>query len=355
VPEQRDDGWKAASLSAVGMNARPLQAMLDRIEDNTFQDIHSVLIARDGVLVFETYFSGNAWDYDAEGFRGQWTEFGIDTPHNMASVTKSITGILLGIAVDLGCIASVDEKLYSFFPDYTHLSSDVKDRISLGHVLTMTSGLHWNEQDVFYSEMENDIVQLFIVSDPVEHVLSKPMREEPGTRWYYNGGGTNLLGEVIQATSGMRLDAFAQEYLFAPLGITGYEWVFVQPDFVYASGDIKLRPREMLKIGQLMLDRGVWNGERVLSEEWAEALVTEHVSHGPNAGYGFHWWLRTYSVNRQSVDSYRADGWGGQRIMVFPDLDLVVVFTGGNYTQPHRLDEIVTEFILPAVMGGDAG
>ena len=299
--------------------------------------------------MFEAYFPGNAYDYQAEGLRRPWTEFGPETLHNTASVTKSITGLVVGVAVDEGCLPGPDAPLFSFFPEYAHLSDEGKDGITLAHLLTMTLGLEWNEQDVFYTELENDIVQLFVVEDPVEFVLAKPLIHPPASQWYYNGGGVNLLGEIIQRCSGERLDEFAQEHLFSPLEITGAEWVFINPDFVYASGDIKLRSRDLAKIGQLVLNGGTWNGTRIVSKEWVEAMTRKWVSLNPGNGYGFLWWTEDYSMGADSVQAVEANGWGGQSIMVFADLDSVVVFTGGNYLQQNRLDEVVSRYILPAL------
>lgn len=349
APQQRDDGWRTAALSEVGIDPVPIQAMVDRVKDGTFPSVHGILIARNGKLVYEKYFPGYAWDYKAEGFRGPWTEYGPDTPHNLASVTKSVTGTLLAIAMDSGYVKSLDEPLCSFFPEHAQLCDGGKERITLRQVLMMASGLEWNEQDVPYADPRNDIVQLFLVPDPIQYILSKPLTHEPGTRWYYNGGGTNLLGKVIERASGMTLDEFAQRHLFAPLRITGQEWVRIQPDFVYASGDLKMRPRDMAKLGQLLLDHGAWNGESLLSPEKADALTQKYVSFTQTSGYSYHWWLRTYAVGSKPLASFYADGWGGQRIMGFPELRLVVVFTAGSYTEDPRLDEIVTRFILPAV------
>lgn len=353
APVKMDDGWSTAAPAAVGLDPGPLAAMVDRVRDGTFPEVDGILIVRHGKLVFERYFPGYAWDYRAKDFRGPWTEYGPDTAHNLASVTKSVTAILLAIAVDRGMIRGFDEPLCGFFPGYTSLCTGGKERITLAHVLSMTSGLSWNEQDVPYSQQENDIVQLFLVPDPVAHVLSKPIAYDPASHWYYNGGGTNLLGEVIQRASGLRLDGFAQRFLFSPLHITGHKWVFIQPDFVYASGDMTMRPRDMAKLGHLLLGGGVWGEERVLSPELARALVQRRVQLMPNSGYGFHWWTRTYEASSAHVDAFYADGWGGQRIMVFPERDLVVVFTGSSYTKGHHLDDVVTGFILPSLTTPD--
>ena len=172
---------------------------------------------------------------------------------------------------------------------------------------------------------------------------------EPGTDWYYNGGNTNLLGEVIREATGLRIDDFAAEHLFAPLGITDYEWDHINADVIHASGNLHLRPRDMAKLGYLYLNGGVWRGERIVSEAWIAGSTRKHVSHSATNGYGYQWWLETYRVDSTSIDSYYAAGWGGQRIVVFPSLDMVVVLTGGNYVGNEPTDEIITRYILPAV------
>lgn len=325
-----------------------LDALVERVHDGTYPEIHAIVLVKDGRLAFEQYFPGYAWDYDAPEFRGPFIEHVAETPHNLASVTKSITGLLVVLAVDRGILPGLDEPLCGFFPEHASLCDGEKRRIHLGHVLTMTSGLAWNEQDVPYSDPSNDIVQLFLVEDPIAHVLSKPLIAPPGSRWYYNGGGTNLLGKVVERASGMRLDAFARVHLFEPLGIRDAAWQFVRPGFVYASGDMTMRPRDMAKIGQMLLDGGVWEGKRILSEERAALLVRTQVPLMPGTGYALHWWTRTFESAGERVDAFAADGWGGQRILVFPSKRLVAVFTGGSYTREHRLDEVVAEYVLPA-------
>jgi CubicO group peptidase (beta-lactamase class C family) len=349
VPKETGDGWQTASPDQVGVNPELLNQLLDRIRKNDYQNVHSILIVKDGKLVFEEYFGGYAWDYAGDQFRGEYVEHGVDTRHNLASVTKSFTSALVGIAMDRGLVRGVDEKLFDFFPKYTELSDEGKSKITLEHLLTMSSGLEWNEMEYSYGDSRNDLVQLFMVSDPIKYILAKPAVQETGTTWYYNGGGTNLLGEVIRETSGQRMDAFAKEHLFAPLGITDYEWDHINADMIHASGNLQLRPRDMAKFGCLYLNGGVWQGKRIISEEWVKASIQKYASPRGGGGYGYQWWLGTYHVDSTSIESFFAAGWGGQRINVFPSLDMVVVFTGGNYVGKEPVDEILTRYILPAV------
>jgi CubicO group peptidase (beta-lactamase class C family) len=349
TPKQTGDGWQTASLDEVGISEEKIDQAVARIQDDTYSNVHSILIVKDGKLVFEEYFDGYVFDYNGDEYRGAFTEFGVDTTHNLASVTKSVTSALVGIAIDQGLIEGVDEPVFAFFPEYASLNDEEKDAITLYHLLTMTSGLEWNEMELSYGDTRNDLIQLFIVSDPKAYILSKPVASEPGTEWYYNGGGTNLLGEAIREVSGLRMDDFAEAYLFDPLDITNYEWDYINSDMVHASGNLRLRPRDMAKFGYLFLTRGVWKGERVISEEWVEESTKKHVSPSWADGYGYQWWLKTYRSDSISVDSFYAAGWGGQRIIVFPSLDLVLVFTGGNYVGQEPVDEIVVRYILPAV------
>ena len=357
IPEKNDDGWATASLQNVGLNEEKLGELIQDINQGKYKNIHSILIVKDESLVFEEYFDGYTFDYFGDQFKGEHTEFEVNTIHNLASVTKAYTSASIGIAVDHGFIPSVEQPIFTYFPEYSYLNDSEKNKITLEHLLTMTSGLEWNEGDVPLTDIErNDLIQLFVVSDPIEYILAKPVVAEPGTRFYYSGGDINLLGEIIKEATGLRIDEFTERYLFGPLGITDYEWKFINPDIVYTSGDLKLRPRDMTKLGQLYLNNGIWNGKRIISEEWTKNSTRKYIevqnSYMASAygdSYGYQWFLQTFNVDSVSYDSISRDGWGGQRIQVFPSLNMVVVLTGGNYaTEPTPVNDIITRYILPA-------
>ncbi len=349
TPKQTDDDWQTASPAAVGLDEQRLREAVERIQDKTYQDVDSLLIVKDGKLVFEAYFDGYEWDYDSPQFRGELVKYGPETRHNLASVTKSVTSILVGIALDQGALHSVDDPVFDYFPQYAHLSDARKATITLKHLLTMSSGLQWNEGELPYSNRDNDLVRLFYEPDPIEYILSRPLVTEPGAKFYYGGDNTNLLGEAIRSATDQRMDAFAEEHLFGPLGITDYAWDFINPDMIHASGNLQLRPRDMAKIGQLCLNGGVWEGRRIVSEAWIAESTQKHVTHSATSGYGYQWWLETYRVGSTSVDTFAALGWGGQRIIVLPDWEMVVVFTGGNYASGDPSEEILTRYVLQAV------
>ena len=371
-PVQTDDGWETADLADVGIDPESLCDLVERIDRQEIRNVDGIVIVKDGKLVFEEYFPGYAFSYTGPWssllkFRGKRIEYDASTPHSLASVTKSVTSALAGIALDRGYLGGLDDPVFDYFPQYAGLRTEGKDRMTLKHLLTMTSGLEWNELELWLGDMDHDLVQLFFASDPVEAVLAKPLVDEPGAQWYYNGGTVVVLGEVIRETSGLRLDEFAEEFLFTPLGITEADWELIGSDTIHASGNLKLRPRDVAKFGYLYLNEGRWQGRQVLPAEWVAASMQEAVSipwsslaavmhkryadvppsHGD--GYGYLWWLKTYEVDGKPVEAVQATGWGGQRICLLPELDMVVVLTGGNYATHEPVQEILEDHILPAV------
>jgi len=181
-----------------------------------------------------------------------------------------VTAALAGITIDRGLIEDDQRGVAAFFPEYSHLFDDQKRKITIEHLLTMSSGLEWNEWDKPLTSRENDLIQLFVVSDPVEYILGKPVVHEAGAYWYYSGGDVNLLGVLFHHATGYRIDSFSAEYLFGPLGISVFEWQQLNPQIVYASGELYLRPRDLAKFGYLFLNEGVSNGTRVILTNWIE-------------------------------------------------------------------------------------
>lgn len=351
-PEQTTDGWETASLGDVGMDEAPLRDLLRDIEDGVFREVHSVLIVKDGRLVFECYFPGHDFGYTGENFHGDYILFNRNTLHNTHSATKSVTSAIIGLAIEHGFIEDVDEKVFDFFPGCNDLRTDVKDRISIEHMLTMTSGLAWNEWDVSIATGEHDIVQFNNSLDPIRFLLSKDVVTEPGAAFYYNGGGVDLLGEIVRVASGMFPDAFSETYLFGPLGVERYQWQRLRSGIICCHGDIYIRPRDLAKFGTLFLNEGSWNGEQIISAEWVRRSFEEYIPL-PQVywadGYGYLWWMRSLQANGRTYESYKAMGWGGQEIFIFPEQDMVVVFTGANYVTDPPCDDIVTRYILPTL------
>ena len=352
VPPETGDGWPTASLADVGLAEDRFIHLMDLIRTETYANVHGIVVVKDGRLVFEEYFDGLAFRAAVgTSIVGDWRQFDRDEPHNLASATKSITSTILGIAIDKGFVSSVDTAVYDFFPEYSQFRDARKDSITLQHMLTMTSGLDWDESTCTYGQSCNDINALFSQAEPVRYILAKAAVDPPGERWLYNGGGTNVLGQVVRKASGQTLEVFANEHLFGPLGISPPTWIHLAGPMTYASGDLKLRPRDMAKIGYIFANGGVWNGQQIISPQWiAESTQNLKETRDPRWGYGYQWWIFDYPANGQTYRSFGARGWGGQVITVFPDLDMVVVLTGGNYLTPDPVDAVIRQFVLDALI-----
>lgn len=352
IPEETGDSWETASLSSAGINTGILEGLINDINSNVYREVHSVVIVKDNKLVFEEYFPGYDFGYTGTNYHGDYINFDRNTRHNTHSATKSFTSALVGIAIDRGDIENVDDKIFSYLPDYTSLIDSQKDKITIEHMLTMSSGLEWNEWDVSISQSDHDIVRFNQSPDPIYYLLSKPVVTEPGTAYYYNGGGVDLLGEIVRKASSINVKNFSRTYLFSPLGITNYNWQTLYPSGITCChGDIYITPRDMAKLGYLFLNNGMWNGTRIISEEWINNSIQNHISPSVNwaDGYGYLWWLKTFYSNGRIYDSFNAEGWGGQQIVVIPSESIVVVFTGANYVSNPPCDEIMSSYILRAL------
>ena len=326
VPVPRDDGWPVASADDDKLIDRvALCRMADRLVASS-ANVHAVLLARGGKLVFERYFKGSD---EINGRRMESVAFDADTLHNIKSVSKSVASLALGIAIDRGLIRSVDEPIFSFFPELSDLRSPEKDRLRLAHALTMTMGLKWVEA-VPDNEGNNDEERMHMAPDPCRYVLSLPVTAPPGQEFFYNTGALTLVSAIVRKATGRPLDEFARAVLFEPLGITGFEWIRVKGD-ADAGGGLRLRPRDMVKIGQLVLAGGRWNDRQVVSKAWIDASTTPRTEASSNYSYGYLWWLGRSPFNGREVHWPAGLGRGGQSIHIVPELDLVVAVTAGYY------------------------
>jgi CubicO group peptidase (beta-lactamase class C family) len=327
VPVERDDGWPVASLHEDKLIDRgALCRMADQlVASNAI--VHGILVVRGGKLVFERYFSGADEINDRQIANA---DFDADTLHDQKSVSKSVASLALGIAIDRGLIRSVDEPIFSFFPELSDLRSSEKERIRLSHLLTMSMGLKWVEATPSTGNEDNDEARMHMASDPCRYVLGLPVTAPAGQKFFYNTGALTLVSAVIRRAVGRPLDEFARETLFEPLGITRFEWTRVKGD-TDAGGGLRLRPRDMARIGQLVLGGGRWNGRQIVSKAWIEAAVTPRLEATGPYFYGYLWWLGRSVYDGREMHWIAALGRGGQSIRIVPDLDLVVVVTAGYY------------------------
>jgi CubicO group peptidase (beta-lactamase class C family) len=331
LPARRDDGWPAPSANeGDGVDQAALCRMADRLQSSG-SNIHAVLIARHGRLVFERYLKGSdEVPGRLYGSRVEDITFDADRLHNMKSVSKSVASLALGIAIDRGLIRSIDEPIFSFFPELSDLRTPDKDRIRLAHVLTMSMGLKWEEATPFTGDDDNDEARMHLARDPCRYVLGLPVTAPAGQEFFYNTGALTLLAAIVRKAAGCPLDEFARTALFEPLGITAAAWSRVRGD-TDAGGGLRLRPRDMAKIGQIVLTGGRWNDRQIVSKAWIETSTAPKLKATDGQSYGYLWWLGRTRVNGRDIQWVGALGRGGQSIRIVPELDLVVAVTAGYY------------------------
>jgi CubicO group peptidase (beta-lactamase class C family) len=332
MPRDRKDGLRVGSLDGSGLDPARIEAMVQGIARGDYPDVHSVLVVKSGALVLEEYFY----------------EYSPDTLHPLRSATKSVVSALAGVAIDNGLLAGVHEPVLPHFePQYGRIENvtDAKRRITLEHLLTNSSGLDCDDYDPKSAGNESLMGR---ADDWVKFILDLPMIEEPGGTPRYCSGGVITTGRIIEKVSGMPLEAFARRHLFDPLGIRPFEWRF-EPDRSSSETfcQVSLRPRDMAKFGLLFLHGGQWNGRRVLSKEWVEASTRPHTI-VDNTDYGYLWWRPYLDVGGRRHHAILATGNGGQKIYLWPELDMIVVLTGGNYNRQSPAKELLTRDILPA-------
>jgi CubicO group peptidase (beta-lactamase class C family) len=292
--------------------------MLDAIDDGQLE-VHSVLVVRNGYLVAETYYP----------------PFQRDTKHHVYSVTKSFISALIGIAIEEGYIDGIAHRVLDFFPQHAFANLDGrKESLTLEHLLTMTSGLDWEEGMPTYQEMGR-------TRDWIQYVLDKPMAAEPGSQHNYCSGCSHVMSAIIQVTAGMNTLQFAKRQLFEPLGITNIYWETDGSGIPNGGWGLEITPRDMAKFGYLYLNDGVWDGQQIVPDDWVRESVGHGVSVGDGWRYGYQWWIYP------PLGAYAAVGLGAQLIVVIPDLEMVVVFTA-ELNDSSALFELIEDFIVPA-------
>jgi CubicO group peptidase (beta-lactamase class C family) len=297
--------------------------------------LHGVVAVRSGQTVLEYYGEGEdfAWGTSLGVVR-----FEPDTLHDVRSVTKSVTALLYGIALGEGRVPEPSAPLLERFPRYPDLAADPdRAKLTVEHALTMALGLEWRE-DIPYNSPANAEIAMELAPDRYRYVLERPIVEAPGTRWGYCGGATALLGQLIADGTGQSLVEYGRAALFDPLGIKHLDWMAGADGVVSAASGLRLAPRDLARIGQLLLAEGEWDGRRLVPATWIRTMVQPRLQTDWGAGYGYHWYLESIAGHRLVV----AAGNGGQRLAVVPELDLAVAITAGNYDDPEQWRTPVT-------------
>jgi len=339
-------GWPTASPAASGLSEGRLHSLDAAIRSGEFKKIGSVLVARHGKLVYEGYFDGDA-----------------TTPRNTRSATKSITDVLIGIAIDERKLNGVDAKVLALLPERARRiqnSDPRKAAITVEDFLTMSSPLEcddWNDASRGNEE------RMYLVEDWAQFILDLPIRgrmhageqvEAPpyGRYFSYCTGGVFSLSEVLEKATGQRTDRYAREKLFQPLGITNAEWVYSPMNVPQTGGGLQLTSRDLLKIAQLYLNGGEWQGKRIVSEAWVHNSTQPHARIDDATEYGYLWWLKSFKSGEKIYPAFYMSGNGGNKVVAIPSLDMAVVVTSTNYNtrgMHEQTDKILTDYVLAAV------
>ena len=340
--------WQHATPEASGLDSARLRSMEAAIKGGDFKNITSVVIARHGKLVYEAYFDGNA-----------------TTLRDTRSAMKSVASILVGLAIQEGKLSGVDAKVLALLPERRRKLQNPdprKEQISVEDLLTMSSALECDDWNDFSRGNEE---RMYLVEDWTQFILDLPVRgrlkvgENPappkyGRNYSYCTGGVFILSEIIGKTTGLRTDHFAQQKLFKPLAIKPEHvvWLYSPQGTPMSGGALRLTSPDLLKLAQLYLGGGKWNGRQVINEAWVKRTVTPHAQISDYQEYGYLWWLQSFKAGEKSYPAFFMTGNGGNKVLAFPSLDMSVVITSTNYNTPgmHALTEkILTEYILSAV------
>ena len=300
------------------------------VEAGLLPHLHVVMAERGGETILESYGSGPDENW---GRPIGTVAFEADTLHDLRSVSKSIVSLLYGIALERGEVPKVNTPLLDLFPDYADLGGDPDRRQrTIEHALTMTLGMDWDEARP-YTDPENSEIAMEMAPDRYRYILERPLVAEPGTRWIYSGGATALIGEILQRGTGQTLADYASAHLFASLGILRFEWNAGRDGTLSPASGLRLTAPDLLKIGRLILNNGVWNDHRVVPEAWLTASLRPVIATGEGPDYGYFWFCGQAPVPALGGPAswFAGFGNGGQRLWVCPKADVAAVSFSGDY------------------------
>jgi len=337
MPEQLDDGLQTASINNNSVDSESIKGLINDIINQEYGRLESLLVLKDNTLIVEEYFYG----YDRTQL------------HRINSCTKSITSLLLGIALEQHKSMQVDQPIFDFFPEYDSLITIEKEQITLEHVLTMTAGFQWDETPK----------EMWETNDQFQYILSRPMESKPGKEFLYNSGCSILLGGVINYLESKHANVYAEEVLFGPMEISEYIWKTHENGTAQCDRGLSMLPRDLAKIGLLVLNDGKWQNKQLVSEEWICESTKPRVPQSEFSDYGYQWWHRSKQNkswwkdpvhgSKNEHDMIIALGAGGQYIMVVRDQNMVIVTTSSDNNEDNGMAfqkiPMVIEEIVPAI------
>jgi CubicO group peptidase (beta-lactamase class C family) len=318
------EGWKSASPSDFGMDQNKLNNFIDYVKSRG-SGIDSVTIVKEGYIVLDEYFGG----------------FKKGEKHNIYSCTKSVVSTLFGIAQKKGYVGGLDTRIVDLFSELNIQNMDQwKQQITLMDLLTMRAG--FDARDSYLYDWEGLRVMLES-SDTLQYILDLPMSEKPGIRFEYTNGVSHLLSHIVSISTGVKMNEFAEDHLFKPLGIESYEWETDEKNVPWGFSNLYITPHDMAKIGYLFLCEGKWEDKQIVTNEWVEKATIKHTDATIKDGYGYQWWI-------DSDGYYLALGYFGQFIFVVPDHNLVVVLTGHTKENFDFSIRLLESHIIPAII-----
>lgn len=355
-----NNGWERSKPALEGMSLDSLSSFSNKLKSGELGYIDGMLVIRNGKIVFEKEYSNN---YDSlfeitntkpgkyNYYDPVWHPYYKNTElHTMQSVSKSFTAAAIGIAIKNGVIRDLDVKIMEYFVGFESSNPDPRrNEMTIRDVLTMTTGISWDELSMPYTDTSSSCVQMEASQDWVKYVLDQPMAFKPGEKWEYSSGATILLSNIIKQSTGQDLVDYVEQNLFNELGIQNYYWKHTPKGLTDAEGGLYLTPRDLAKFGYLYLNNGVWDGKPVLPDNWVQNNLSKPLDTiWPSFKYGHQWWLIPYGENKITM---LASGLGGQRMLVIPEFNIVAVFTGWNvYDTPALNSWMAMHKVIDAVV-----
>lgn len=332
-PIQSNSGWKASQEK---INTEAIRTLNKKIAENRFKNITGIIVIKEGKLLLEEYFNGS----------------GRDSLQDTRSVGKSFSSALTGIAIKDGYLKSENQKLSEFydlklFKNY----SSQKDNVTIKSLLTMSSGFDGNDEN--YESPGNE-ENMYPTENWVKFTLDLPMTENPiGKNWNYFTAGVVLSGDILDKSVPHGLKNYADQKLFQPLGITNYKWQFTPQQKPSLAGGLRMKALDFAKFGQLYQNNGIWNGKTLLSKEWIKKSFTNYFTDNPDfEGYGYLFWRKVYTVGNKSYEAFQSSGNGGNKIIIFTKIPVVIVIAAQAYNKPYahqQSEKIVQDYLLPAL------
>lgn len=351
-PELRNDFFVTSTFEMEGLRKEPIDLLLKDLNRGKYGNVDRIFLVKNGKLVLDTLFNHD-YEQISKGKSSPvgcgyqtcqdstvFGEFNYYHPfwhpyykgrevHTLQSITKSISSLLIGIAIDQGKIPSTEVPLLDYLTDFD--LSKVEDHLykaTLEHLLKMKLGMEWHEIGTPDTDPGNTTFMLEKSDDWIQYTLDQPMDTLPDTKWVYNSGASQLMSVVIKKTTGLHLDEYAKKYLFEPLGIQNYHWKISPTGFPDALGGLYLEAEDLAKIGLLILNKGNWNGEQIVSTQWIEKSTNRlsDTTQVLDFGYGFQWWR----PDKDGTEVIAGFGHGGQALLIIPEFDLVAVTFSWN-------------------------